>query len=146
MNKQIFKIGDRVFDVRYGWGKVTSYGKDNAHHPVRVQFDKDNSKEVISYTKYGKEYELDDVSLLSFTEYGLDERFSQERPINYKDYIGKWGKFWNDDLVNMFIDVLDDIHEDDGTIKFISCEINSQYKNFEPLTEEQLKVLGLKNR
>ena len=145
MEKQIFKVGDRVFDIRHGWGTIKKYD-DNYSFPIEVKFDKKYISDLIQYTKYGKDYEIDDIGLLSFTEYGFDDRFSQERPINYKDYIGKWGKFWNDNLVNIFIDVLDNIYEeDDGSIKFISCEINSQYKNFEPLTEEQLKVLGLKN-
>ena len=27
MDKQIFKIGDKVFDIMYGWGKVEKFLK-----------------------------------------------------------------------------------------------------------------------
>lgn len=145
MEKQIFKVGDRVFDIRHGWGTIKKYDA-NYSFPIEVKFDKKYISDLIQYTKYGKDYELDDTGLLSFTEYGFDDRFSQERPINYKDYIGKWGKFWNNISDNIIIDVLDDLCEDcDGNVKFVPYEINSHYDHFEPLSEEQLKVLGLKN-
>jgi hypothetical protein len=38
MNKQIFKVGDRVFDAAFGWGEVTSYDT-NSYFPVIVNFD-----------------------------------------------------------------------------------------------------------
>ena len=140
MEKQIFKVGDRVYDATFGWGIVASVNKATLL-PITVKFVRDK----IFYTTDGKLYTTAIKPTLSFREYSL-QGFSQKNPIDYKKYIGKWGKFWNDNLVNIFIDVLDNIYEeDDGSIKFISCEINSQYKNFEPLTEEQLKVLGLKN-
>lgn len=79
MKKQeIFKLGDRVFDIRYGWGTIVEYNSILSY-PIIVDFDKYNLKELIYYTKYGKEYEIDHVGLLSFTEYGFDNRFSQER-------------------------------------------------------------------
>jgi hypothetical protein len=62
----IFKVNDRVYHHKYGWGTVeaTFYG--------RVMAEFDNTKNVIR--------ELDgDIKLLSFTEYTL-EGFSQERP------------------------------------------------------------------
>ena len=145
MDKQMFKVGDKVFDVMYGWGKVISILERSTCEASWVYVEFQVKNVLRSYTCDGRLNSNDPYPRLSFTEYTL-EGFSQERPVNYKDYIGKWGKFWNDNLVNIFIDVLDNIYEeDDGSIKFISCEINSQYKNFEPLTEEQLKVLGLEN-
>ena len=143
MDKQIFKVGDRVFDLIYGWGKVTEvYYLQNRDYPVSVQFE--NS--IIKYTYDGKWNTADSYLRLSFTEYGLDDRFTQERPINYEDYMRKWGKFWNGTSDNIFIDVLDDLCEDcDGVVKFVPYEIDSHYDHFEPLSEEQLKVLGLKN-
>lgn len=145
MEKQIFKIGDRVFDIRYGWGKVT-----NCEHlrlyPIGVQFDEDDSQEILFYSKDGKTNSGDNKPFLSFEEYDFDNRFTQERPINYEDYMRKWGKFWNNISDNIIIDVLDDLCEDcDGNVKFVPYEINSHYDHFEPLTDEQLKVLGLEN-
>lgn len=143
MNKQIFRKGDKVFDVIYGWGKVTEvYCHQDRNYPVSVEFE--NS--IIKYTHDGKWNTADSYSRLSFTEYGFDDRFSQERPINYENYMRKWGKFWNGASDNIFIDVLDDLCEDcDGNVKFVPYEINSHYDHFEPLTDEQLKVLGLEN-
>lgn len=144
MEKQIFKVGDRVFDIRHGWGKVKNY-YDLRLYPIEVQFEDDDSQEFIHYSNDGKASLGDNKPLLSFTEYTL-EGFTQERPIKYEDYMRKWGKFWNNISDNIIIDVLDDLCEDcDGNVKFVPYEINSHYDHFEPLSEEQLKVLGLKN-
>lgn len=137
MDKQIFKIGDRVFDIIFGWGKVTEvYYPQDRDYPVSVQFE--NS--VIIYTYDGKWAHGDSYSRLSFTEYGFDDRFSQERPINYNDYIGKWGKFWDIDVKTCIIDRLIECKPDDEYY-FTTSEFG--YLNFEPLTEEQVKILGL---
>ena len=134
----VFRKGDQVFDIRFGWGKVIDDNKGGLF-PIGVQFHDDDSQEVIVYTNDGK-YKLDEESpLLSFTEYTL-QGFSQERPINYKDYIGKWGKFWDNDLEGLQIG------------KLRKFDLNSKYpfgcrygffNNFELLTGEQIKVLNL---
>ena len=147
MSKQIFRVGDKVFDIRYGWGKVIKNRERETYicYPIEVQFDKDGLQEDIVYTSCGKYHKNDAVNMLSFTEYTL-EGFDQKRPINYENYMRKWGKFWNGASDNIFIDVLDDLCEDcDGNVKFVPYEIDSHYDHFEPLSEEQLKVLGLKN-
>ena len=146
MDEQIFRKGDRVFDIRYGWGTIKKYNA-NYSFPIGVQFDRENIQDIIYYLKSGKDYEVDDIGLLSFTKYDLvNGGFSQERPVNYEDCIEKWGKFWNNISDNIIIDVLDDLCEDcDGNVKFVPYEINSHYDHFEPLTDEQLKVLGLEN-
>lgn len=61
---KIFKEGDKVFHLQYGWGEITSY-EENAI--IRVKFFAD----TIAFM---------DGNLLSFTEYTL-QGFSQERPI-----------------------------------------------------------------
>ena len=142
MEKQIFKIGDRVFDIRFGWGKVIDDDKGGLF-PIGVQFDNNDSQEVIVYTDDGKHMPGEEFSLLSFTEYTL-QGFSQERPINYNDYIGKWGKFWNDDFEDFedyyVISKLKEYKSGD-TYKFKI--LGGIYNTFEPLTEEQIKVLNL---
>lgn len=158
MNKQIFKIGDRVFDIRYGWGKVTKY-KNVPSYPIGVQFDKNDLPEMVFYLKDGKVNLYDNEPLLSFTEYGFDDRFSQERPINYDDFIGKWGIFkgscyspWkilsDCTIIDTLRDVceIDDEDEDDCMkgARFLPHTVDKRYKYFEPLTEEQLKILKLK--
>ena len=142
MEKQIFKVGDRVFDIRHGWGTIKKYDA-NYSFPIEVKFDKKYISDLIQYTKYGKDYELDDTGLLSFTEYGFDDRFSQERPIDYIEYIGKWGKFWNYNTEYFTIGILKG-YEQDSYKPFQSVSLD--FKNFKPLTDEQIKVLGLENR
>lgn len=140
MKKQTFEKGDRVFDIRFGWGEVTylyssDWEKSASEHLVcSVKFD--NGKGC-HYTK--------NVALksLSFTEYGFDDRFSQERPIDYEKCVGKWGKFWNKDTNDIVIDKLIDYYGDYVYESFKSRF--THYQNFEPLTEEQIKVLGLCN-
>ena len=138
MEKQTFKIGDRVFDIRYGWGKVTICA-DTILYPIGVQFDEDDSQEVILYTEDGKGHLCDKQPLLSFTEYTL-QGFSQERPINYEEYIGKWGKFWGDRIKEYIISRLERATPEG----FKSNTSFILYNNFEPLTEEQIKTLNLK--
>lgn len=61
----VFKVGDKVFHYKQGWGIVTDY----TQCLMRVEF-----------TKSAQFFEKDD-KLLSFTEYTL-QGFTQERPIN----------------------------------------------------------------
>ena len=140
MNKQIFKVGDRVFDVRYGWGTIVKYNATQ-NYPIEVKFDKNDLEELIRYTKYGKDYKLDDAGLLSFTEYDLiNGGFSQERPVNYEDCIEKWGKFWNDNPEYFTIGILKG-YEQDSHKRFQSVSLD--FQNFKPLTDEQIKILNL---
>lgn len=80
MSKEVFKIGDKVFHLQYGWGEVEAdafdYGVNQQTYKVHVRFLNKN----ISFTFDGKEFEEDEHSMLSFTEYTL-QGFSQERPI-----------------------------------------------------------------
>ena len=137
MDKQIFEIGDRVFDIRYGWGKVTICA-DTILYPIGVQFDEDDSQEVILYTEDGKGHLGDNKPVLSFTEYTL-KGFSQKRFFDYKNCIGKWGKFWDDRIKEYIISRLERITPD-GFESNTSIRI---YNNFEPFTEEQIKMLKL---
>lgn len=73
-NKSIFKVGDKVFDIRYGWGIVEDIIKD-WEYLNRVCFE-NNIYE--SYTYDGR-FNRSIMPFLSFTEYKL-EGFSQERP------------------------------------------------------------------
>ena len=89
MKKQIFKIGDRVFHIQYGWGVISELSIND----ILVDFQNRMSAWVSS-----------DGNLLSFTEYTL-QGFSQERPImlpevgelclvrNFKDIVWKAREF-----------------------------------------------------
>lgn len=79
MKKEIFKVGDRVYHIEYGWGVVTEINT-SYRYGIEVEFDHPSLNCAVSYTFDGKEFESSNTSLLSFTEYTL-QGFSQERPI-----------------------------------------------------------------
>ncbi|WP_404812054.1 hypothetical protein ACIRNY_10985 [Capnocytophaga canimorsus] len=123
MKKKIFKADDRVFVAGYGWGEI----KYTAGIKSTIVFD-DNKFINISVPN----------KLVSFTEYTL-QGHSQERPINYEDYVGKWGKFWDDYVDEGFcVSKLNKIVFD-----FFYTTDDTPFNYFEPLTEEQVKILGL---
>lgn len=138
MNKQIFKKGDRVFDIDYGWGEVTeTHYLETTLYPILVKFQTSS----VYYTLDGKWAHGDSYLKLSFTEYDfVNGGFSQERPINYNDYIGKWGKFWNDNPEYFTIGILKG-YEQGSHKPFQSVSLD--FQNFKPLTEEQIKILEL---
>lgn len=81
-----FQKGDRVFDIRYGWGTVTLF---DGHHDVSVRFDNDTN----DYYFHGRS-----VGTISFTEYTL-EGFSSERPkLTWDDVYDEW--YQTDDSYN----------------------------------------------
>ena len=74
MEKEIFKVGDKVFSLHYGWGIVVN-GIGDTEREVLVEF----KSSVESFLVNGSEYK-GEAPTLSFTEYTL-QGFSQERPI-----------------------------------------------------------------
>ena len=68
MEQTIFKVGDRVFHIQYGWGVID----EEYSELLVVVFDgRAKRNEKLSFTNFNNK-------LLSFTEYTLDG-FSQER-------------------------------------------------------------------
>lgn len=67
MKKEIFKVGDKVYHIEYGWGVVTKICSISSDSFVEFFIDRD------LWFDYSCE-------LLSFTEYTL-QGVSQERPI-----------------------------------------------------------------
>lgn len=135
MKKEIFRVGDRVFDINFGWGKIKSI-KNTRPYPITAVFNG-----LDSNYSYNGELCISRIRTLSFTEYGFDNRFSQERPVNYEDCIEKWGKFWNDNPEYFTIGILKG-YEQDSHKPFQSISLD--FQNFEPLTDEQIKILELK--
>ena len=131
-----FKVGDRVYDI---WGTVKHIQEDvSSYFPVNVLFDNDKSQNLKFYSSEFDEEKY--TNLLSFTEYTL-QGFSQERPINYEVYIGKWGRFFDKNEIHIAIDKLVDYRGSSADAPFESRF--AHYSNFEPLTEEQIKILNL---
>lgn len=74
----IFKVSDRVFWDKRGWGTIKHISLDPSNkYPIIVEFD--NKTDSISFTLAGYYHEDDLVPSLSFTEYEMI-RFSQVRP------------------------------------------------------------------
>jgi len=73
-NKSVFKVGDKVFDIRYGWGVISEI-HEGLEFPISVHFDDDN----YDFYTYDGRITNTSIPFLSFTEYKL-EGFSQERP------------------------------------------------------------------
>ncbi len=74
-----FQKGDRVFDIRYGWGTIGDLPPSGY---IYVYFDQD--KEV------SLGYIGENSAILSFTEYTL-EGFSSERPkLTWDDVYDEW--------------------------------------------------------
>ena len=81
MKKEIYRLGDRLYDYRYGWGDVVEVSKE-AEFPIRVEFKE--SFEV--YTYDGREFDCF-YPTLSFTEYDfINGGFSQTRPCRFERY------------------------------------------------------------
>jgi hypothetical protein len=85
MKETVFKVGDRVYCLLFGWGTIIiidDYDDDYvANFPIDVAFvNSDGDDMVKSYTPDGR-YFLDSQPTLSFTEYTLNG-FSQERPMD----------------------------------------------------------------
>ncbi len=77
MEKEIFKVEDKVFHYGFGWGKIDFIDDEPNDYPIIVVF---NPGKEETFTLDGK-FDLTDINpTLSLTEYTL-EGFSQERPI-----------------------------------------------------------------
>ena len=74
--KTVFKVGDKVFDARYGWGEVSNIDNDKDLYPIYVTFNQCTGY----YTWDGRDHDADNLTpILSFTKYTL-QGFSQESP------------------------------------------------------------------
>lgn len=73
MKTKEFKVGDKVFDIRYGWGEVVDDGftKD---YPIHVTFDEGR---LDAYTKEGKYDRCQANPILSHTEYSIHSTQSE---------------------------------------------------------------------
>lgn len=99
-NKTIYEVGDRVFDINYGWSVVRRIDYDK-NYPILLE----NTK---LYTSDGRLYTNHLNPSLSFTEYTL-QGFSQERPKEPLPFkVGDVVYFSNDGL-SWVTDILSDI-------------------------------------
>jgi hypothetical protein len=102
MKETVFKVGDKVYCVLYGWGKVTDISSE-VSFPITVEFNGEGDEERY-YSRDGK-YNFNSSPTLSFTEYTLNG-FSQERPIELPEVgeeimVSDDGKTW---VIGIFIE------------------------------------------
>lgn len=141
-----FKIGDRVFDIHYGWGTITTKREafEDPNYIWVVTFENGDTDD---YTIEGKYNITTRYRSLSFTEYDLvNGGFSQERKINYHDYVGKWGKFSNSETDTVVISKLQEYNPDTNSPsgkKFKEMAFDREFYYFTPLTEAELCKLNL---
>lgn len=137
MKKQTFEKGDRVFHYLKGWGEIVHTYSDNweevddNYTVCVVKFD--SSEELEHFTKYLA------TKTLSFTEYSL-QGFTQEKPINYEEYVGKWGVFWDRRFNGYYISKLKGLDVNNGFTEFVDSD-SGKWNKFRPLTDEQIKIL-----
>nr|DAT58783.1 MAG TPA: hypothetical protein [Bacteriophage sp.] len=141
-----FKVGDRVYDIQYGWGAITAKREDfeDTNYRWGVTFDNGDTDD---YTIEGKYNITARYRSLSFTEYDLvNGGFSQERKINYHDYVGKWGKFSNSNQDTIIISKLQEYNPNTNSSSgklFKEMAFDKEFYYFEPLTEQELCKLNL---
>ena len=140
----IFEVRDRVFDIEHGWGTIIEI--DNSlNSPIVISFDKHKNEDtLLCYNLDGSYGKNSTFKRLSFSQYLL-ERFTQKRLIDYSEYIGKWGKFWDNGENTVIVGKLYGYYQ--YQIHHFKVRTHDDevafYTNFEPLTDEQLKVLNL---
>lgn len=141
----IFKIGDRVFDIQFGWGTVVNLNKDSSYS-IEVKFDFFHQE--VAYSLDGKYQLYMTTPTLSFTEYSFNN-FTQKRQPVFKvndrvfDINYGWGK-----ITCIRADVEDDYpvevkfendEEDCYTLEGMS---NISYPRFLSFTEYNLETGG----
>lgn len=135
--KTTFEKGDKVFDIRFGWGVIIfMYSlnwekEEDSKLLCVVKFE--NEEEEVHYTKQVA------LKLLSFTEYTL-RGFNQIHKIDYSPYIGKWCKFRHRDYEEFYYLCILKSVDEKGC--FWDSEDDS-WEICEPLTDEQIKILEL---
>lgn len=98
--EKILPVGTKVFDVRYGWGKVDDCQK-YISYPLRIEF---ANEEYEYYTLEGMYLDYDKAPLLSLTEYTLEKGgFTPISEYWNKPKVGDWGYFWDRESDNVAV-------------------------------------------
>lgn len=77
MKTKEFKVGDKVYDIRYGWGKVVDGEVDVEYsdtYPISVDYSNHSRR---TYTAEGMEHYTDSSPSLSHTEYSIHSTQSE---------------------------------------------------------------------
>lgn len=144
--KTKFKIGQKVYDSVFFEnleGKVVDIRESLDKTILVVDFNGLQFK----YTKEGilllYAANIDNRKTLATKPYVL-EGFTQETVVDWSKYFNTWGIFYDDEEDFENTNRVGRLHDynGDSIYPFKSYEDES-YKNFKPLTEEQIKILNL---
>ena len=140
MKMQKFKLNQEVYDTTYGWGKVVERKEDCYEYPIKVEFyHRQKGLPLLEYT-IGGVLKGGNFKTLSTRSYQL-VGFCQEDKLPFEDCLYKWGMFSNSFENDIVISKLT-LYVKENEHAFRTTD-KTFYKFFEPLTEEQVKVLGL---
>nr|DAI36831.1 MAG TPA: hypothetical protein [Caudoviricetes sp.] len=140
MKMQKFKLNQEVYDTTYGWGKVVERKEDCYEYPIKVEFyHRQKGLPLLEYT-IGGVVKGGNFKTLSTRSYQL-VGFCQEDKLPFEDCLYKWGMFRNSFENDIIISKLT-LYVKENEHAFRTTD-KTFYKFFEPLTEEQIKVLGL---
>lgn len=134
--KTKFEIRDKVFDIRFGWGKIIKVyypdWEEKEDNTLVFEVELENG-DIIYYTKRIA------LKLLSFTEYTL-KGLNQIHKRDYSQYIGKWCKFRDKNFEKFYyLCVLKEVDEKG----YFHDSEDDVWDICEPLTDEQIKILNL---
>lgn len=144
MKEEIFKVGDKVFDAVYGWGEVNKIIPGDIF-PISVMY---KGGGYIAYTNDGKYDMHHKAPRLSFTEYDyVRGGFSQKRPFNPEDCVGKMCLVWYGCKKNARIDKVNSIDRTKGYMYDTSSSLHKCAEPLpEPLQTELLKYYNQKTQ
>jgi hypothetical protein len=71
MTQTQFNVGDKVFDIRFGWGEVIKITKTEAFYPLLVKFF-NRTNLIVSYTGDGMDSTTNINPILSRHEYTIN--------------------------------------------------------------------------
>lgn len=134
MKQKEFKVGDKVFDLRFGWGIVD--GKNNDSYCVSVKFEKDHQ----NYTEEGYFFTSEMNPTLSHTEYGPHIQSQSKFKIDDKIIVLRNN---GDRPVGIIESIISDREEGTFYIIKYSCGNMTRERTIEKLPEETITELTL---
>ena len=114
----MFKVGDKVYSVTYGWGEVEDITEPNREYPILVVFSGGDDS-YTTYTSDGREY-IDLNRDLFFTEISIPQE-ALVRPANYKTAeIIMTSTITSDNEVESFLPRKFGGFDEDGDVTYLS--------------------------
>lgn len=136
-----FKEFDYVYSDEFGFGTVSKVYNEGADVLLDIKLERPcEYTESFKSKPEIKTVRAEDTDLVTVET--VEVEYHKDDKIDYTKYIGKWGKFEIDED-SMLVAKLNYFRKDDQH-RFSNDGYDFHY-SFEPLTEEELKVLKLEN-